>query len=372
MKFTYMFVVLISIIISLQIVSSSFAEDQIGGQWHQETIDAWKEYNNGKDLSEDDLSLFLVHGTFKSKIRFYEIACNKGSGNFCYLAGWSQNKNKKKAAEFYKKGCDITNELSLCLAAKDSFLDLDQIQQAKDVFKKVCVKDVFECSFGADSGLVGYKKFRRMLLEACEDGHAVSCSILSQYKITHKTPPSANREETDLNAARAKDNDIEVGWDGKYVDVNCNTIKVCEKAGNQKSKYYVEKIPYFAKACELGGGSSCFVVGQYEEEQRKDEKAAYFWFKKGCDNAPEATGLCFAAIDAKLMLNEIEVATALFMKSCTSEKGWYCEIQILDNSKNETKLVFQKRLSTYKKMLTQACNDKHKVACKILRKIKIN
>jgi hypothetical protein len=176
-----------------------------------------------------------------------------------------------------------------------------------------------------------------------------------------------------LTAERNDAEAREAGWDGKYENAPCSTAKECSNMADKifrSSKGIGERvktIPFHAKACILGRGIDCLAVGQYEEE-RNDNKAAYKWFKTACDNHPEATGLCFDAIESKLKTNEIDIATALFLKVCNMDQNGYCESQTPKTCGSDNCKETKKFNQAYKVMLKKACDDGSKVACNLKRK----
>ena len=238
-------------------------DEKIGGQWHQEAMDAWKVFNNGKDLPEEDLVLLLLHGTNANTSRYYAIACDKGSVNYCWTAGMNADSkhNKKLAEHFYKKGCDTDQNMNNCMYEVFDLLDTNQMEQAIEVYKKSCNSDgTLLCDSMHNDNVMsrGRKiKFKSMLERACTAGHAFSCGLLIQYGIRHKTPVSALISEADLLTARHQQDQKRRSWDGQYETADCNSVEECKVAGNRvgKTEKYNDKcIPFFAKACALGDG----------------------------------------------------------------------------------------------------------------------
>ena len=362
--------VIFTMLAALLLPFAAKADDQIGGQWHEEAMLAWKEFNKGKELSEDDLKTMLLHGTQKDRDRFYALACDKGSGNYCFMAGFG-NKNKKLAAKYHSRGCEIVQDVNNCTAAMNAFLDLGQMKEAKAAFTKVCNSDDAFCDFAAP-GMKGYKSVRKMLVETCQEGHAFSCSLLDKYGVKYKAPTAAAAAElTAIKEAREEAEKTEKGWDGKYENAACGSLEECKAESDRifkTAKLNVEHIPFSAKACSLGSAANCLGVGQYEED-RNNMAAAYTWYKRGCDAAPEAKGICLAAVDAKLKTNDLSVATALFLKTCGKDEDGYCEGQILGGCKKGDCFKSKTAGKLYQEMLAKGCKEGNKVSCKIFAKL---
>jgi hypothetical protein len=330
------------------------SDESIGGEWHQQAIDAWKEFNKGKNSPESDLKIFLLHGASSDLHRYYAIACKKGHAGFCALLAASVH-SRNESASLSKRACEISGGDGDCLVAVVALVNANRIKEAKDIFESKCNADGPYCAITSDG------KFRNFLSAACTDGHAFSCSLLTKYGITHTTPPSAVEAEADFVKAQQKAQQDEINQMDHYDTADCDSIEECKATGNNPPKDYINGTPFYAKACSLGDAGSCLVVGEIKENQ-KDEVAAYSWFRKGCDNAPTNILICLAAVDAKLKTNDIAMATALFVKISPSDRDDVFESQVLYQAK--------KSRSAYKNMLVRACHDKHKPSCRILSKLR--
>lgn len=277
------------------------AQDLPGGKWHQETMDAWKEFNSGKDVSPEALTAFLMNGFTPERLKFDELACNKGAANSCSLAGlsYSQKNDSRKASIFYMKGCEIAKNIENCMGATTAFLQLDNISQAKGAFVLSCNSNEVLCDY-AWKGAPQYVKFRKLLEVTCSEGHTYSCSLLDKYKIKHGTPKGARTAAAKMTEDRNENEKRNKSWNGNYNNADCNSASECDaKAeaifnGQNPGHLYVESLPYRAKACSLGKSGACLVVGSYEED-RNDKIQARRWYKKGCEVDPQASGLCALA-----------------------------------------------------------------------------
>lgn len=173
----------LSCILILSSICTLRAQERVGGIYHAQAMESWKEFNNGHESSEDDLKYFLTSKANSKEVDQYMIlACDKGSADFCYTAAWSNDKNKRKAAPLYAKGCKITHNLSECMTAMKTYLEANNINEAKSIFLEACSINDDRCDWTKSRAK---KKFIQMIKEACKDGHQVSCSILESHKIKH-------------------------------------------------------------------------------------------------------------------------------------------------------------------------------------------
>lgn len=162
---------------------SVLANSQIGGKWHKETVDAWKEFNRGKDTSEISIEKYFEISSFEKLKKFYEVACKYGSAGFCLNLGYD-TKNKKKRSSYFIKSCEIANDLDHCEAAMISLLEIDKFIASKDIFLKYC-NDPNVLEPRCTSYIKGSvsNKFVRMLKLACKEDSKLACKLLKDADI---------------------------------------------------------------------------------------------------------------------------------------------------------------------------------------------
>lgn len=392
---------------TLSVWRYSHADTRIGGNWHEEAMAAWKDFNHGKELPEEDLRILLFHGSAKDQDRYRNLACEKGAAGFCTYLGLQGifKKDHTNAAKFYKRACLISYEPSDCAAGAMEFINAGDIQEAKALHIRGCINDdAMNCDHPWNNEK-SKQDFIKMLIEACSDGHALSCLRLDRKGVQHKTPPSIERAVKDYADAKKDAEKIENGWDGKYENAKCSSSEECTSeakktqeslrlcmhqklpqcAGGvnwlvEQAKLEVAGKPYDAKACSLGGASGCFSIAVYEEERGNLEESAN-WHRKSCE-INSLTNYCMNAVRAKLVTGDLAVSTALFLKTCGPDNEADCRQNILDQCKNgqcdtkifnivESPIEARKSLYiNYKKLLSNLCKEGRTTWCKLNKELK--
>jgi hypothetical protein len=188
---TVRFIIAVSVFIACLLSARARAQENLGtgGKWHTEAFEAWKVYNQGRDTSEGALERFIDHGSAKEHLRYYEMACDKGSINFCTLGGIScQSENKKLALKMFRKGCDALHDDNNCIGAVDAYLGLGQIDKASEIFKSYCHEGMLNCD---NSDIPRLKKnYYKLFTLACSEGHEFSCALAKKHGIKQVSNPA--------------------------------------------------------------------------------------------------------------------------------------------------------------------------------------